>query len=253
MADHDAADDDGLTWLTIDSRRLTFREYRRLAPGWATFLVASVLKLLRRRLSFGTALPREFRWIDRADSVPDWAATGFAADEPALLAAGLAPVGTYTVPMLGRVSTLGRVFLDRDGLLVAQLMVSRTEGVDGPARVVASCTSLAADDAEIGTSNHAAHLDHGPTVRGEVVRDGAAAVVRRHRARIATMTIVPCPADRVRDRLADEHARSVAFHERRRVYVPVAPAELAALRAATPPAALPPATVVRGPARPPGV
>lgn len=253
MADRDAADDDGLTWLTVDSRRLTFREYRRLAPGWAAFLVASVLKLLRRRLGFGAALTREFRWIDRADSVPDWAATGFAADEPALLAAGLAPVGTYTVPMLGRTVTVGRVFLDRDGLLVAQLMVSRTEGVDAPARVVTSCTSRGADDAVIATGNHAAHLDHGPTVRGELVRDDAAAVVRRHRARIATMAIVPCPADRVRDRLADEHARSVAFHERRRVYVPVAPAELAALRAATPPDALPAATVVRGPARPPGV
>lgn len=240
--------DDGLTWLTIDSRRLTFREYRRLAPGLGTFLFASVLKLVRVRLPFPSALTREFRWIDRADSVPAWAQALFLGAEPALVAAGLDAVGTYTVPMLGTTVTIGRVFLDADGLLVAQLMAARTEGAEVTTRLHGSCTSRAADDTLIATGNMAEHLESPPAVKGEVVKGDAAAVVRRHRERLAGVTVVPCPRDGVRDRLAEEHALSIAFHERRRVYVPARPERLAALRATTPPEPpadpLPTATVV---------
>src|SRR5688572_18150621 len=90
-----------VTWLVVDSRRVSFREDWRLSPGWASFLIASAFKLLRWRLNFGSALPREFVWIDREDNVPDWAATLFAEAERAMVAEGLHPVVTYTTPLLG--------------------------------------------------------------------------------------------------------------------------------------------------------
>jgi hypothetical protein len=186
------------------------------------------------RLPFPTALAREFRWIDRADTVPAWAAPLLDGEGAAMEAAGLDAAGTYTVPMLGTSSSIGRVFLDREGLMIAQVMASRTEGAVTVSRVVASCTSRAVDDTLIATANLAEHLDAPPSVQGEVVKGSTADVVRRHRERLAAMTIVPCARDGLRDRLADEHALAVAFHERRGVYVPVRPDRLAALRAATP-------------------
>jgi hypothetical protein len=233
-----------VTWLVVDSRRLTYREYRRLAPGWGSFLVASVLKLVRIRVHFPSALPREFEWLDREDTTPAWAAARFAAEEPALIAAGLRAAGTYTIPSLGATATIGRVFLDADGLLVAQLMAAHAGGPQPVTRVHASCTSLVDDDSLVATGNLTEHLDHPPRVRGELVRGDAAAVVARHRARIAGVTVVPCPRDGVRARLASEHALEVAFNERRRVYVPIEPAQLTTLRAVTLVDPLPTARVV---------
>ena len=243
-----ASEPDGLTWLAIDSRRLTVGEYWRLSPGVGSFVIAVALKLVRARLHFPSALTREFRWIDVAEP-PPWAAALFAGEEPALVAAGLEPVGTYTAPMLGTTTSVARVFVDADGLALTQLMAARSEGPPAVTRLVVACTSRAADDALIATGNLREHLAAPPTSRIEVVQGGGAAVVRRHRERLAAVSVVPCPRDGVRDRLADEHAASVAFHERRGVYAPVSDRRLSALRAATPaappPEPLPAATVIR--------
>jgi hypothetical protein len=83
--------------------------------------------------------------------------------------------------------------------------------------------------------NFHAHLKVEKNMRGEVVRGDGPAVVRRHRQRIAELAIVPVPPDGVRDRLAEEHALSVAYQERRRVYVPIEPKQLASLTGAEPP------------------
>lgn len=231
------------TWLVVDSRRLTFAEYRRLSPNLLTLVFASVLKLLRRRIRFPSALPREFRLIDLAGAAPSWAEPALTANHAAFVAGGLRPVLTYTIPMLGPTTTVARVFVDDAGDVVAQAMVGRTVGQ--PPRTTAFCTSHLADGAVLATGNHQEHLANPPTVRAELLTGDAAHVLARHRARLAGLAITPCPRDQLTARLAAEHALAVAFHEARGAYVPIDADQLASLRTATPPPELPPAIVVR--------
>lgn len=230
---HGAPDPDGdVTWLGLDLRRVSFREGWRIAPSWLQFFPLALVKLLRLRVPHPVAVPRELRWVDRAHSVPTWAAVLLAREESALIGAGLSPVLTYSARSLGAGApdVIARVFLAADGRSLTQLMAMPSLG-SVAAHLEVTCTSLTRDGVLVDTTTARMLLDHPRDSLVEVMRGDATAVVRRHDERIAGLSLVTCAAEDVPGRLAEEHARALATHEGRGVYVPLTPAQVAALRA----------------------
>ncbi len=226
-------------YYTVDSRKLTFAEYRRMSRGFA-FLIAALLKALRIRMPIPMAVTRPEELLIRQPSeLPQ--------DIYARLVPLIAPcereglrVGFfYEEPMVAPSNrTLGVAMLSDDRLVYGFLAEAENKGLTGPTRQVdLSLLTPLSDGRYLATALNPKAMDSPPQFFGISLPDAKAEeIVASHRERLRSLQDVR--AEPIEGRLEDfvlEIGRlSFDFHVGRGVYVPISDAEVEKLRAARP-------------------
>jgi uncharacterized protein YwqG len=223
----------GDEWIVMDLGRLSLGEVWRLGATAGERFKLLLIKAQGLRVKMPVALPRGFRWRDRADSVQPWAEALFATAQPALEALGMRPVATMSLPTLpaSENTVIARVLWAEDGRSWTELGAVPQQGGRGP-RLLVSCWSVLEDGSALDTTDDPPRLATPPQVH-RVHRPGAPAdLYRHHQARLAGATPLLIRPEEVVPRIAQLHDAVTSFHEGRGVYVRLSSDEVAARRRA---------------------
>jgi hypothetical protein len=221
-----------LAYYKVDSRRVSYREYWRMASGFG-FLVAAWAKFFGDELPFNTGAPRLDAIVPLDEALAMQTPLGpLVADAEA---AGLQKQFYYTIPMLGPVTGLACALLSRDNTILANAIYSRAKsGEETTAATVFSALSRLPDTRCMSTSNARRQLNAPPNivanylpetdVRGVLGAHGLA-LARKHWNPLSIRT------DEVEAVLVELNNAAIDYHVSRGVYVEMTAEEVAGLQA----------------------
>jgi hypothetical protein len=209
-------------FFTVDSRKLTAAECWRLSQNPITFALQMVLRTLRVRVSFHQVIAAHLKPVP-VEHAPPWAEQAFS------LGAGFEERGltarmTYTLEMYGGKSRFGRVWVDGDNVVIAQMIALEGEGA------VAHCTTRTLGPRWIHTTSAPPKLLPPPEVALQIVDGDAAAVLARHRERIRHANIERFEPSELAHEIATHHRVDAAFQMKRGVWVLATADEVKAAR-----------------------
>ena len=228
-----------MRYYKFDSRNVTFAEYRRLTPGLG-FPIAALLKILRIPLSVRMALayPEEILVLEPSQ-LPEGMYGRLVPFIAPCEREGLRSKFFYQTPMIAPDSrTLGVALLSDDRLTYGFLAESETNTAAGiQRRIDLSLITMLSNGRMIVTARSKKGLDSPPEMEKEVLTDAPVEkVVARHRDRLGSLRgPQPVPImGRLEDFVFKMERLGFDYFIRRRIYVPMAEAEVDKIKAAKP-------------------
>jgi len=223
----------------FDSRNVSFAEYRRLTPGLG-FLIAALLKILRIPLPVRMALPYPGEIQVREPSeLPEGVYGRLVPFIAPCEREGLRSKLFYQEPIIAPDSrTLGVALLSDDRLTYGFLAEAENNTAVGiQRRVDLSLITPLSNGRMIVTGRSKQNLDSPPEMEKEVLPDAPVEkVIAWHRDRLRALRgPQPVPIEgRLEDFILKIERLGFDYFIRRRIYVPMAEAEVEKLRAAKP-------------------
>lgn len=231
------------THYTVDSRKLTFAEYRRFSSGFA-FLIVALLKILKIRLPMPIAAsrPEELRILEPSQLPQDIYSRLTRLIVPCERE-GLRARFFYEEPIVAPSQrTLGVAMLSDDQLIYGFLAEVENQSATGVIRQVElSLLTPLSDGRYLATSLTSKKLDSPPEIVG-IALPGAKPeeILASHRERLRSLQ--GATPQRIEGRLEDFVVRigrlGFDFHVARGVYVPVSESEVEKLRKQKPASAV---------------
>lgn len=220
-----------MRYFGIDSRRVTYREYWRLARHPLEFAIAAVGKLLGIRLDFHVGIPQFVEVVKLAPQhLPDAARGALAEHAAEFEIEGFRFGFFYTVPMLGRTVAYGAVLWEPDRRCVASLVCAGSRKTPfAPQETHAALLSQTVDGTLPVTSGSSPKLLPASCARPEHhPQRSVRFLCQRHRTRLDELprgglrTLGPDDLERL---LVELNDAEIAFHAERGVYVELDEAE----------------------------
>ena len=201
----------------LESRRVSYAEYRRMSGNLVIFAILAALKTLRvpYRFEFGITRVDQLHLVDR-EAIPEHALREIADAVTACESAGMSFQFSFRVPTVGSNSeAFGVVFLsnDRRTLGLAIYARSRINQIEKHESSFTASSELA-DGRCIGVSNGTRGLDNPPRYDGWNRRGRPAAeVLDEHRDRLGSLggAAVPFDPDRLVQAQLDREHETIDF------------------------------------------
>jgi hypothetical protein len=222
------------TYYRLDGGKLTYAEYRRMAPDPFSFLIAAVRKFVRLPVQFRFAIPRPDRlFIVDFGELPDVVGSALRPLVHQARAMGLR-LGFYhrlAVPEPHRIGAAAALLDEAEWTCLYVIF-----GKDGEQRQVQmTCASRFADDSLAVTTTMPKTMEPVPTshIERHPGADPATLHARHqeHLERLAAQGLVPLriDPDRLADFVLEWELRYIDFHIGRGVFVPMSDEEVVRL------------------------
>jgi hypothetical protein len=222
----------------VDSRALTYAEYRRFAGNLLEFGFAALAKVLGITVDFGTALPRLERLIRlQPEQLRPRLRASLRGEVDAFVAQGYTFHFFYTIPFYGNTLGYGAVLSDAGHTSLAQVLFSRTKTGDSVMqRTVRSiCSRLRAGEA-CGVTSDRHTMNQAPWYNVTFMPGASAAALHaRHQELIrGNRHVEPLAPDEIESYVIKLSNDALDFNIGRGVYVQVSESELETIESVKP-------------------